>query len=121
MWTLSRKIKYFVDSFVAFSHFPIRLSSALGLLFSLVGLLYAAWVIYSRLALGGDVEGWASLIVVVLIAAGVQMLILGIIGEYMWRNLDETRRRPRFIIEETIQHADAADQVTPEDIKVSQE
>jgi len=42
--------------------------------------------------------------VVVLIAAGVQMLILGIIGEYMWRNLDETRRRPRFIIEKIIEY-----------------
>ena len=103
MWTLGRKVKYFIDSFVAFSHFPIRVSSALGMLFSLVGLLYAVWVIYSRLALGVSIEGWASLIVVVLIAAGIQMLILGIIGEYMWRNLDETRRRPRFIIETIIQ------------------
>lgn len=121
MWTLSRKIKYFIDSFVAFSHFPIRLSSALGLLFSLVGLLYAAWVIYSRIALGSDVEGWASLIVVVLIAAGLQMLILGIIGEYMWRNLDETRRRPRFIIEETIQYADLPDGAKPEEADLNQE
>lgn len=104
MWTLGKKFKYFVDSFVAFSHFPIRISSALGVLFSLLGLIYAAWVIYARLALGISAEGWASLIVVVLIAAGVQMLILGIIGEYMWRNLDETRRRPRFIIERIIQH-----------------
>ncbi len=107
MWTLSKKLKYFVDSFVAFSHFPIRLSSALGVVFSLLGLVYAGWVIYARLALGVEAEGWASLIVVVLIAAGVQMLILGIIGEYMWRNLDETRRRPRFIIEQVIQHGEA--------------
>ena len=104
MWTLGKKLKYFIDSFVAFSHFPIRISTALGIAFSLLGLIYAAWVIYARLALGISAEGWASLIVVVLIAAGVQMLILGIIGEYMWRNLDETRRRPRFIIERVIQH-----------------
>lgn len=104
MWTLGKKLKYFVDSFVAFSHVPIRISTALGIAFSLLGLIYAAWVVYARLALGISAEGWASLIVVVLIAAGVQMLILGIIGEYMWRNLDETRRRPRFIIETVIQH-----------------
>ena len=115
MWTLSRKVKYFIDSFVAFSHVPIRLSSALGLLFSLVGLLYAAWVIYSRLALGSEVEGWASLIVVVLLASGLQMLILGVIGEYMWRNLDETRRRPRFIIEEIIEHTSGADEGSREE------
>ena len=104
MWTLGKKVKYFVDSFVAFSHVPIRISSALGVVFSLLGLVYACWVIYARLALGVAAEGWASLIVVVLIAAGVQMLILGIIGEYMWRNLDETRRRPRFVIDQLIQH-----------------
>ena len=102
MWSLTKKFKYFVDSFVAFSYFPIRVASALGILFSLLGLLYAAWVIYARLALGIQTEGWASLMIVVLIAAGVQMLILGIIGEYMWRSLDETRRRPRFIIEKIL-------------------
>ena len=64
-------------------------------------------MIYARLALGVSIEGWASLIVVVLIAAGVQMLMLGIVGEYMWRNLDETRRRPRFIIEKIIEHQPA--------------
>ena len=109
MWSLKRKLKYFVDSFVAFSYFPIRLASALGLLFSLLGLLYALWIIYARLALGIETEGWASLMIVVLIAAGVQMLILGIVGEYMWRSLDETRRRPRFIIEKIIQNERATE------------
>lgn len=104
MWTITKKLKYFVDSFVAFSYFPIRLASGLGLVFSLLGLIYAGWVIFARLFLGIEAEGWASLMVVVLIAAGVQMLILGIIGEYMWRNLDETRRRPRFIIEKIVEH-----------------
>ncbi len=104
MWTMTKKLKYFVDSFVAFSYFPIRLASGLGMVFSLLGLVYAIWVIVARLFLGIEAEGWASLMVVVLIAAGVQMLILGIIGEYMWRNLDETRRRPRFIIEKIIEH-----------------
>lgn len=103
MWTFTRKFKYFVDSFVAFSYFPVRVASGLGVLFSVLGLVYAAWVVYARLALGIETEGWASLMIVVLIAAGVQMLILGIIGEYMWRSLDETRRRPRFIIEKIVQ------------------
>lgn len=107
MWSMRRKLKYFVDSFVAFSYFPIRLASGLGVLFSLLGLLYAFWVIYARLALGIEAEGWASLMIVVLITAGVQMLILGIVGEYMWRSLDETRRRPRFIIDKIV-HGEGA-------------
>jgi len=104
MWSFTKKFKYFVDSFVAFSYFPIRLAAGLGILFSLFGLVYAIWVIFARLTLGVEAEGWASLMIVVLIAAGAQMLILGIIGEYLWRNLDETRRRPRFIIEKIIEH-----------------
>ena len=104
MWSLAKKFKYFVDSFVAFSYFPIRLASGLGILFSLLGLVYAIWVAFARLALGIEAEGWASLMIVVLIAAGVQMLILGIIGEYLWRSLDEIRRRPRFIIEKIIEY-----------------
>ena len=102
MWTFTRKLKYFIDTFVAFSYFPVRLATGLGALFSLLGLIYGAWVIYARLALDVDAEGWASLMIVVLIAAGVQLLILGVIGEYLWRSLDETRRRPRFIIDRII-------------------
>lgn len=115
MWSFTKKLKYFVDSFVAFSYFPIRLASGLGILFSLFGLVYAVWVIFARLALGVETEGWASLMIVVLIAAGVQMLILGVIGEYLWRNLDETRRRPRFIIEKIIEHEKAPAQGGPAD------
>ena len=107
MWTLPKKIKYFIDSFVAFSHFPVRLASSLGALFSLLGLVYAGFIIYQRLALQIDAPGWSSLMVVVLIAAGAQLLILGVLGEYLWRSLDETRRRPRFIIERVIEHADS--------------
>jgi len=109
MWSLGRKVKYFVDSFVAFSHAPVRIASLLGILFSGIGLLYAALVIYARLALDVPSEGWASLMIVILIASGMQMLLLGIIGEYMWRNLDETRRRPRYIIDTIIRRDRSAE------------
>ncbi|MCY4146372.1 MAG: hypothetical protein OXF90_07910, partial [Chloroflexi bacterium] len=110
MWTLRKKMKYFIDSFVAFSHFPVRLATSLGIVFSLLGLAYAAFIVYRQLALGIRVEGWASLMVVALLAAGAQLLILGVLGEYLWRNLDETRRRPRFVIDQVIEGADAAPQ-----------
>ncbi len=103
MWTVSKKIKYFIDSFVSFSYLPIRAASILGVLLSLAGLLYALVIIILRLFFAIRAEGWASLMVVVLILSGVQMLMLGIIGEYLWRNLDETRKRPPFIIEQTLE------------------
>ncbi|HJR79980.1 MAG TPA: glycosyltransferase family 2 protein [Anaerolineales bacterium] len=99
MWTTAKKIKYFLDSFVAFSYFPVRAASVIGIVLSAAGLVYAAIVIALRLATSVQPEGWASLMIVVLIVSGVQMLMIGILGEYLWRNLDETRRRPRFIVE----------------------
>ena len=104
MWSLSKKVKYFIDSFVAFSYMPVRVTSFIGLVFSILGLLYAALVIGLRVFYGAPVEGWSSLMVVVLVVSGIQMIMLGIQGEYTWRNLDETRHRPRFIVETIIQN-----------------
>lgn len=104
MWTLVRKIKYFIDSFVAFSYAPVRFASILGLTLSTLGLLYALVIILLRLFWEIQIEGWSSLMVIVLIVSGAQMLMMGILGEYLWRNLDETRKRPRFIVERVIEH-----------------
>jgi glycosyltransferase involved in cell wall biosynthesis len=103
MWTFTRKLKYFVDAFVAFSYLPLRAASLIGISLSIVGGCYAAIVIFTRLLFGVRVEGWTSLMVVLLIVSGVQLMIMGILGEYLWRSLDETRRRPRFVIERIIE------------------
>jgi polyisoprenyl-phosphate glycosyltransferase len=103
MWTFAKKFKYFVDSFVAFSYLPVRAASMLGISLSFLGIAYALIVIVARLFFGVQAEGWASLMVVLLVVSGAQMLMIGVLGEYMWRNLDETRRRPRFIIERIVE------------------
>lgn len=102
MWTLLKKIKYFIDGFVAFSYTPVRACSCLGILFSMLGMLYAVLIVIGRLFFAIHLEGWSSLMVAILIVSGVQMLMIGVIGEYLWRNLEETRQRPRFIVEKVI-------------------
>ena len=99
MWTFAKKVKYFLDSFVAFSYFPVRAASVIGIGLSFTGLIYALVIILLRLFFSIEPTGWSSLMTVLLIVSGVQMSMVGILGEYMWRNLDETRHRPRFIIE----------------------
>lgn len=101
-WTFRKKLKYFIDAFAAFSYLPLRLASALGLLLAGAGGLYAIIVIAVRLLNQVPVPGWTALMVVVLLASGAQLLILGILGEYLWRNFDATRRRPLFIVERII-------------------
>jgi dolichol-phosphate mannosyltransferase len=100
-WSFGRKIKLFIDSFVAFSFLPMRIISALGGIVSLLGLLYACVIIFLAIFRGNPVTGWPSLMVTILLCSGVQMLMLGILSEYLWRALDAARNRPFCIIRET--------------------
>jgi dolichol-phosphate mannosyltransferase len=101
-WTLRKKFKLAVDSFVSFSYAPVRLASACGLLFAFSGFLYAIVIAIRAIAMGSPVQGWSSLMCVLLIVSGVQLAMLGILGEYLWRTFDETRGRPRYIVEKRI-------------------
>lgn len=100
-WTLAKKIKLAVDSVTAFSYVPIRWMSMLGLVIACGGFLYALLVLVLALT-GSSITGWASLMVVVLIIGGVQMMMTGMLGEYLWRTLDESRKRPRYLIETSV-------------------
>lgn len=101
-WTLAKKIKLFIDTFFSFTYIPLRLISLVGILLACVGFFYALFIIFNRLFFSVPVEGWASLMVVLLVVSGTQLVFLGILGEYLWRNFDETRRRPAFIIDKMI-------------------
>jgi polyisoprenyl-phosphate glycosyltransferase len=98
-WNLSKKVKLFIDSVVSFSFAPLRLISLMGIAVSFLGFLYALVVVLNAIT-GRPAEGWTSLMVVVLVLGGVQMLMLGVLGEYLWRAFDEARGRPRYVIEE---------------------
>ena len=100
-WTLAKKIKLVVDSVTSFSSFPIRLMSVVGALVAMVGFVYAASIIALSFISRVSVPGWSSLMVVVLVLGGVQMLMMGVLGEYLWRALDEARHRPQYLIEAT--------------------
>jgi len=100
-WSLRKKVKLAIDSITSFSYFPIRLMSYLGFAISLLGFLYACFIIFHAIT-GQPPQGWSSLIVVVLVVGGIQMLMMGVLGEYLWRTLDEARRRPRYLIEAVV-------------------
>jgi dolichol-phosphate mannosyltransferase len=98
-WTLAKKIKLLIDSFIAFSFVPIRAISFLGLFLGLVAFAYGGFVIIARIfGWIPYVQGWSSLMVVLMLVSAFQMIALGIIGEYVWRVLDAARARPNFIV-----------------------
>lgn len=98
-WTFGKKVKYFIDAFVAFSYLPIRLATVLGFVFASLGGIYAFLLIILRWENKVPVQGWTALIVVITMLSGVQLIILGVLGEYLWRTFDAARQRPLFIVE----------------------
>jgi len=112
-WTLKKKLAAFADAFVSFSYAPLRAMSYLGMLFSLLGFSYALLVAVLRLMTRTPVQGWSSLIVVVLVLGGVQMMMLGILGEYLWRTLEAARQRPVYFLEDS-SDADAGADAQPQ-------
>jgi dolichol-phosphate mannosyltransferase len=111
-WTLAGRIKYFADAFVAFSSMPVRLIQLGGLFTACLGALYSVVVAYARLRYGLPVQGLAALIIIVLVSNGVLMVMLGVLGEYVWRIADESRKRPRFVVD-SLESADAPAAVDP--------
>lgn len=103
-----RRVKYFIDGFTAYSFFPLRVMSAIGLLISLAAFLGVIAIIIVTLLFGAQVEGWASLAVVMLFLSGIQLLSLGVIGEYLWRAVEGVQRRPHYLVERAVPRESAS-------------
>lgn len=102
-WTFAKKFKYFIDYIVAFSYTPIRFVSIFGIFISFCSFIYLVVIIYNYFNNNIEIRGWASIFSLILFTSGVQMASIGIIGEYIWRSLDQTRNRPNYIIDEIIE------------------
>jgi len=103
-WTFGKKLKLLIDSFVSFSSFPLRLATYLGFIFSGISLFYIMSLLVNDFK-GAPVSGWTSLAVLISSCFALQFFMLGIFGEYLWRTFDETRKRPLYLIDETIDKA----------------
>ena len=104
-WTLSRKVKLVVDSITSFSDFPIRICTYIGVALMVTSLVLLAFAIAMLPELAGGVLFLLFLIVGL---AGLQLLTVGIVGEYVWRALEESRRRPAYLIEAVAGHREPA-------------
>jgi len=108
-WTFGKKLTYLIDGVMSYSFFPMRLMSVTGITFALLGFLYALVILIKRVIVGTVVQGWAPLMIMVLVMGGIQMLMLGVIGEYLWRTLAQARNRDPYIIETIYDNAERVD------------
>jgi glycosyltransferase involved in cell wall biosynthesis len=99
-YTFIRRLGNFGIAYLNVSYLPIRCMSFLGFIFFLAGILYSITIVYAYFISETPFVGWAPLMILVLMLGGLTMLMLGIIGEYIWRIYDEVKGRPQYIIKE---------------------
>ncbi len=101
-YSISKMIKLSLDGIVSFSTKPLKLSTFLGFGMSFFAFLYIVYAIIIKFAFNKSEPGWTSLTVLILLIGGVQMIMLGIVGEYISRIYDESKNRPLYIIKDDI-------------------
>ena len=97
-WSFWGLFKYAIDGIVAFSTLPLRFATIAGAIVSLFGFIYMVFITLKAIFFGDPVQGYPSLIVIISLLGGIQLLILGIIGEYLARTYMEVKHRPNYII-----------------------
>ena len=97
-WSFWGLFKYAIDGIVAFSSLSLRFATIAGAIVSLFGFIYMVFIALKAIFFGDPVQGYPSLIVIISLLGGIQLLILGIIGEYLARTYMEVKHRPNYII-----------------------
>ncbi len=97
-WTYWKLWNFALDGILSFSLVPLKIWSYLGLLISIISLIYAIFLVIRTLILGIDVPGYASLMVATLFLGGIQLISLGVIGEYLGRVYEEVKARPLYLV-----------------------
>nr|WP_244860799.1 glycosyltransferase family 2 protein [Aromatoleum petrolei] len=107
-WSLLRLLRYAIDGLSAFSTLPLRVWSMIGVCISGLSVLYGGWLVVRTAIFGIDVPGYASIIVSVLFLSGIQLISLGVLGEYVGRIFTEVKQRPLYLVSERIGFDEAA-------------
>jgi dolichol-phosphate mannosyltransferase len=97
-YNFGKKLKNFLDAVLDASYLPIRFISLVGIITAAIGALYSATIVLSWLRSETPFQGWAPLMIVILLVGGMIMVMLGVIGEYVWRINEEVRKRPNYVV-----------------------
>ncbi len=101
-WSARKLVRFALDGLTSFSTLPLRVWSVLGLAISLLAIFYAGVIFVRTIVYGADVPGFPSIMVSVMLLAGVQLISLGVLGEYLGRVYEEVKARPLFLISEEV-------------------
>lgn len=100
-YTFRKMLRFAMDGITSFSSRPLRISFYMGLITAFFGLIYAIYAVYTWY-LGNTVQGWTSLLIIVLLIGGIQLISIGIIGEYLARVYNESKGRPLYLLKNSL-------------------
>ncbi len=101
-YPLRKMLRFAVDGITSFSILPLRFAAYLGVFISIAAIGYAAWAVYAKYVRHDAVQGWTALVVLVALLASVQLLMIGVLGEYIGRIYEEVKRRPLYVVKEKV-------------------
>jgi glycosyltransferase involved in cell wall biosynthesis len=99
-WNMRALLGLSIEGLTAFSAAPLRIASLLGVLLSVTAFLFGTWILFETIVLGKGVPGYPSVMVGIMVIGGVQLLVLGVMGEYIAKILSELKRRPSYFVAE---------------------
>lgn len=100
-WSFRGLFKYAIEGVIAFTTVPLVISTVLGMAISIISFLYLIYIVLSTIFFGNDVPGWTSTVSIILLLGGIQLLSIGILGQYLGKTYIETKNRPIYITKET--------------------
>ena len=101
-YPLRKMLKFAFDGITTFSTVPLRVATWLGLFSGLVAMTAAGWAVYEKFFAEGVVQGWTTIMLAVALGSSAQLLMIGILGEYIGRIFEEVKRRPLYVVQESI-------------------
>ncbi len=113
-YPLRKMIRFAMDGITSFSIVPLRIATWLGVMAGVAAIFVAAWAIWVRLFNAAAVPGWATIMIAVSLASSAQLLMIGILGEYVGRIYEEVKRRPLYIVQEQINASKHAEETLDE-------
>ena len=105
-WSFGKLCNYAIDGIIGYSTKPLRIATFIGSMTAIASFLYLLFVVLQKLIWGIDIPGYATIIVLILLLGGVQLLCIGIIGEYVGRTFEQTKQRPIYIAKEILNYED---------------
>ena len=100
-WSFWGLFKYALEGVLSFTTVPLVISTVLGTIISIVSFIYLIYIVLSTILFGNDVQGWASIVSIIILLGGIQLLSIGVLGQYLGKTYIETKNRPIYITKET--------------------